>query len=193
MRAQPCHAAAKIGDPPLRSQRAKPLEQRASGLHRPGGRPICEGQVGRRAAPGGAIQCQPGQIGIEDFRLVMRRQAAMQRLGPEPDRYTWRLTPGASGTLCGAGAADAQSCQPAQPGALVQHWRAAEPTIDDNAHAGHGQRGLGNRGRQHNPPPSGNIQRPVLLGRRQIAMQRQHQRAASVKLGLGTADFAHSG
>ena len=41
--------------------------------------------------------------------------------------------------------------------------------------------------------PSAGPQRAVLLGRRQVAMQRQDRGAAAVQRRLGAADFRHAG
>ena len=43
------------------------------------------------------------------------------------------------------------------------------------------------------PPRLGRPQRAILIGWRQVAMQRQHQRAAALQRRLGTADLGHAG
>ena len=159
----------------------------------PGRRRIEERQIGGRRSPGGAIQRQARQFRLQDLRPVVRGQAAMQRRGPQPDRDPRRLAPGPPGPLLGRRAGNAQRRQPGQAGGGIEPRRPAPAAVHHDAHAGHGQRGLGDRGRQHHPPPLGRPQRAILLGRRQIAVQRQHQRAAALERRLGAADLRHAG
>ena len=123
----------------------------------------------------------------------MGGKPAMQRRGPQPDRDARRLAPGPAGPLLGGGAGNPQRRQPRQAGGRIEPRRPAPAAIDHDAHAGDGQRGLGDRCRQHHPPPLGRPQRAILLGWRQVAVQRQHQRAATLERRLGAADLRHAG
>ena len=122
----------------------------------------------------------------------MGGQAAMQRRGPQPDGEPRRLAPGPAGSLLGRGARNAQRRQPRQAGGGIEPWRPAPAAIHHDPYTRHGERGFGDRGRQHDAPPFGRPQRAVLLGRRQVAVQRQHQRAAALQLCQGAADLRHA-
>ena len=107
-------------------------------------------------------------------------------------------TPGASrparpARWSAAARRDADSGQPGQAGRRVEARRAAPAAVDHDADARDGQRGLGDGGGQHDAACVGRAQRAVLLGGRQIAVQRQDKRAAALQRGLGAADFRHAG
>jgi hypothetical protein len=99
-----------------------------------------------------------------------------------------------TGALIGGGAADPQGDEAGQAGGGIQPGRAAEPSIDNDPDAGDGQRGLGDGGGQHHPAVagSGRPKHLVLNSGWQIAVQRQHLRAALRQRGLGSADLRHS-
>ena len=191
MRAEPRHKPPGLGDPPRRIQRPQFAQQRPRRRQRARGRLVLKRQVARPRPPGGAVQRQRGQFRLQDFRPVERRHAAMQRWRPQPDRHPRRLPPGPSGALVGRRARNPQGGQPCQAGGGVEPGRAPPAAIDDDPHAGNGERGLRDGGRQHHPPSLRRTQRTVLLGDRQIAMQGQHQGAAALERRLRPADFAH--
>ncbi len=192
MRAQRGHAPAGLGDASLPIERAKFAQQRRRGRKRAGGRTVEECQIARCGAPRRAIQGQRRQFGLEDLRPVERSKPAMQRRRPQADRHARRLAPGPAGPLLGGGARNPQCREPCQAGGGIQPRRTTPPAVNHDAHAGHRQRGLGDRCRQHHPPCLGLAQRAVLLGRRQVAMQRQHERAAARKRRLGPPDLRHA-
>ena len=61
----------------------------------------------------------------------------------------------------------------------VEAGRTAPAAIDDDAHAGHGQRGFGAAGGEHHTTTLGGAKGQVLLGRRQLAVQREDEGAAA--------------
>ena len=174
MGAKPRHAAARLGDAVIRIQRVQRPQQGMGRRQRAGRWRIKQRKRGRCRPPGRAVQREGGQLSLQNLRPVLQRQAAMQRLGPEPDCNTGFGSPGAAGALFRCRPADPLGGQPAQPGAGIKPRRAAKPAINDNPHARHGERCLGNRSCQHNFPAGRGRQRPVLLSRGQFAMQRQH-------------------
>ena len=154
---------------------------------------IGEGEFGGRGAPGEAIEQQAGQFGFEHFRAVEGRQAAMQGWGPDADGDARRFSARPPGALLGGGAADAQGGEPGEPGCGIKPWGASPAAIDDNAHAGDGERSFGDGGCQHDAAALGGAQSAVLLGRRQVAVQREHACAAAAERRFGAADFRHAG
>jgi hypothetical protein len=125
MRAHLRHAAPHGGDPPRLVQRIEVAQQGARGGHGAGGGRIEEGQLGRRRAPGGAIQRQARKLGFQDLGPVLKGQAAVQRLRPQADGDAGRGAARAPGALLGGGATDAERRQPRQAGGGVEPWRAA--------------------------------------------------------------------
>ena len=193
MSAQHGHVAALLRNAAVRVECAEFGQQCPRGGDRAGRGLVRERQAGRQGAPGSAVQHQRRQLGLEDFRAVVRRQAAMQRGGPQADRHARGLAPCPAGALLRRGTRDAQRGQAGQAGAGVQPGRAPPAAIHHDAHAGHGQRGLGDRGRQHDAAGVRGAQRAVLGVGRQLAVQRQHQGAAALQGRLGAADFGHAG
>ena len=199
MRPQRGHPPAGRGDRAGRIERAEVFQQGPGGGEGAGGRRIGERQVGRRGAqvigPDGAGEAERGQFGLQDLRPVEGGQAAMQRLGPEADRHARPFPPGAPGALFGGRAGEAGGDEAGEAGAGVEPGGAAEAAVDDDAHAGDGQRGLGDRGRQHHPPRAarGQAERRVLRGRRQVAVQREDVGGQAGQRGFGATDLGHAG
>jgi hypothetical protein len=193
MRAEGGHAAPGRGYFFRRVQRAQFQQQRFCRGERAGGRLIGKRQVRGRGAPAGAIEQKGRKLGFQDFGFFLLRQAAMQRLRPQPDGDARCFPPGAAGALVGGGAADAQGGEAGQAGRLVQPRRPPPAAVDDNFDAGHGKRRFRDRRRQHHAPPLGWAESAVLLGGRQVAVQRENKRAASFQCRLGAADFRHAG
>ena len=109
MRAQPRHVAGPASVIRPSRQRAQIGQQRRG---RPPARPAGGGSGNGRSA-GAAPQAaqsstRPRQLRVQNFRPVERRQAAMQRRRPQPDRHPRPLAPRPPGPLVGGGAADAQ-------------------------------------------------------------------------------------
>ena len=194
MRAERGHPPPSGGDAPCRVERAElaPAAPRRRRARRPAadrGTPDRAGGVPQAAQS----STRPDSSASRISGRSNARQTAMQRGRPEPDRDTRRLAAGAAGSLLRGGARDAHRGQPGQAGGRIEPRRPPPAAIDHDPHARHGQRGLGDRGRQHHAPSLGRPQRAILLGRRQIAVQRQHQRAAALQRRLGAADLRHAG
>ena len=66
-----------------------------------------------------------GKFGLQNFRPVEWRQAAMLRRRPQPDGDAGRLAAGAAGALIGGGAGHAHRRQPGQAGRRIQPRHAA--------------------------------------------------------------------
>ena len=198
MRAEGGHAAAVRGDRAVRVQRAEVREQAAGGGEGARRRGIGKRQVGRggaeRVGPHGAGEAE-GQLGLQDFRPVEGGEAPVLGRGPEADRDARRLAARAAGTLLGAGAGDAGGDQPGETGAGVEPGRSAEAAVDDDAHPGNGQGGLGDCGREHHPPRPARrrAQRRVLCGLRQVAVQGEDVGGQAGESGFGAADLGHAG
>ncbi len=189
--ADPGHLAAGFGDAVLGVEGAEVLQQCRSGGEGAGGRAVLERQLRGGGAPGGAFKHQAGEFGLQDLRAVEGRQAPMQRRRPHADGNAGGLAPGSAGTLVGGGAGDASRGQAGQPGGGVEARGAPPAAVDDDPNAGNGERGFSDRGGQDDPAGFGRSQGAVLLRWGQVAVQRQHQGAASVERGLGAADFRH--
>ena len=187
------HLAAGLGDTALGIECAEPCEQRLAGRERAGWRGVGERQACGRGTPAGAIQRQAGELGVKNFGAVIGGEAALEGYRPEAYCHPRRLTTRAAGALVGCGAADTQCFQPGESRPGIEPRRAAETAIHNNAHPRHGQRGLGDRGGKHHAPGLCRAQRPILLGRRQFAVQRQHQGTAIAECLLGATYFAHAG
>ncbi len=104
-----------------------------------------------------------------------RRQAAGRRLLPETIADAGFDAPGAAAPLVGVGAADAHRLEPRQPDVGLVARHAHKTAVDDDAHALDGQRGLGDRGREHDlaPPRRRGRDGQVLRARVHRAEQRR--------------------
>ncbi len=102
------------------------------------------------------------------------RRVRVLELAPQPVGDARLGTPGPPGALVGRRPARRHRGQPAHPGALVEARHPGQAGVDDDAHAGHRERRLGDVGGQHHPPAAGRRrgQRGVLLGQRQRAGER---------------------
>ena len=100
-------------------------------------------------APLREVEHQRGQIGGEDFRLGVGGERRGLRLVPQPVADAGLGAAGAAAALIDRGARGAHGLQPRQAdvGLVARHPRQAG--IDHDADALDGQRGLGDRGRQH--------------------------------------------
>ena len=131
----------------------------------------------------GHLQDHRGQVGPLDLRLGEPGPGLEVLLGVEPDADAVGGTPAAALALVGAGLRDRLDRQPLHlgPGAVAGDPRGAG--IDHVPDAGHGQRGLGDVGGQHDPPAGVRREHLVLLGRRQPGVQRQHLGAVRQRAG----------
>ncbi len=140
---------ALLGDASALIDGAERGKQRSCFGERGTRRRIEEGKLVGVGAPGGEIEREGGQIGGEDFRTCERLERGGLRLIPQPVANTRLGAPGAAATLIRRRARHPHGVEPRHPdiGLVARH--AGKPAIDDDAHALDGDRGFGNRGRQH--------------------------------------------
>ena len=105
-------------------------------------------------APMREIEHEAGQIGGEDFRPVGGFERRGLRLVPQPVADARLGASGAAAPLVGGGARDAHGFEPRQAHVRLVARHAREPAIDHDAHALDGERGLGDRGREHDLAPA---------------------------------------
>ena len=95
-----------------------------------------------------------------------------------------------AGALGGAGPADRLDRQALHLGALAVARDAGGAGVDDVADAGHGERGLGDVGGEDDPAAARPVEDPVLLGRGQPGVQRQHLGAGQLERVQGVGGVA---
>ena len=129
---------------------------------------------------------------MTDARLVRRISGSVNSgrasevvLGVQADADAGRDAPAAAGALVGRRLRDRLDRQSLhlQPAAVAGDARRAG--VDDVAHAGHGDRRLGDVRRQHDAPAAVRLEDAVLLGRRQPGVQRQHLGVAQLAAAQG--------
>jgi len=147
---QRAQALALLGDAAIGVERIELAEQALGLLQRRCGRRIEEGQARRIAdAPLREVEHQRRQIGGEDFRLRERRKRRGLRLVPQPVADTRLGTAGTAAALIDRRARGAHRLEPRQADVRLIARHAREPRIHHDAHALDGERGFGNRRRQH--------------------------------------------
>ena len=136
---------------------------------------------GRRASPdrprpNGRDRARSRRDRRPGFPAGWRLPASGLRLVPQPVADAGLGAPGAAAALVGGGARDPHGLEPRQAdiGLVARHPR--EPAIDHDAHALDGERGLGDRGRQHDLAPAGRRRRDgaILRLRVERAVERHH-------------------
>ena len=177
--------------------------ERRAAARRPGAGPcggggVDERQLLRRRAPRGELEREPGQVDLGDLGRPVGRPGAVLHPAPQPVGHAGLGAPGPPGPLVGRVAADRHRRQPGHPGARIEARRAGQAAVDDDAHAVHRQRRLGDVGGQHDAPPTRRRrgQRPVLLLERQRAGQRGGRRRrgrGAVELLGEPGDLADAG
>ena len=146
-------------------------------------------------APLRQIEHEGRQIGGQNFRPRVRLQRSGLRLVPQPVADAGLGAAGAAAALVGGGARDAHGFQPRQPDIRLVARHARQAAVDHDAHAFDGERGLGDRRRQHHLAPAGRRRRngAVLLARIERAKERDDIDASVVdallEQRLGAADF----
>ncbi len=103
----------------------------------------------------GEVEHEAGKIGGENFRPVGGLERGGLRLVPQPIADAGLGAAGAAAPLVGGGARDPHGLEPGEPhvGLVARHPR--EPAIDHDAHAFDRERGLRDRGREHDLAPAG--------------------------------------
>ena len=152
---QSAKLAALVGDAALRVDRAELDQQRLGFGQRARGRRIEKRErrgIGR--APLRQIEQQARQIGGEDFRPRIGFERRGLRLVPQPVADAGLGAAGAAAALIGCGARHPHGLEPgdADVGLVARHAR--KPAVDDDAHALDGERGFGDRGREHHLAPA---------------------------------------
>ena len=153
-------------------------------------RRIEEGELVGVGAPGGEIEREGGQIGGEDFRTRERFERRGLRLVPQPVADARLGAPGATAALIRRRARHPHGVEPrhADIGLVARHAR--QPAVDDDAHALDGDRGFGNRSRQHDFAAAGRgrCDGAVLLVAAERAIERRRYRSRH-RHGLAAASW----
>ncbi len=157
------------------SQRAEFLQQRVAVADRLGRRRLEEGE----ALDVGQLQRfhaqdDAGQRGAEDFRIGERRPGIEVRLVVQAHADARRHPAATSGPLARRRLRNRLDLQLLDLVAVGITLDPRQPGVDDVADAGHGQRGFGHIGRQHDAPlAAGRLEDAVLVASRQAREERQ--------------------
>ena len=147
---QSAQALAFRRDPAIGIERAKFREQTVGFLQRRRGRWVEKRQRrGIADTPLREIEHQRGKVGRENFRLGISGERSGLRFVPQPVANAGLGAAGAAPALIDRGARGAHGLKPGQADIRLVARHPRHAGIDDNAHALDGQRGLGDRGRQH--------------------------------------------
>ena len=144
----------------------------------------------------GHPQDHRGEVGAQDLGVGEARALLEVLLGVEADRDAVGRAPAAALALVGGRLRDRLDRQPLdlQPRAVAADARRAR--VDDRADPGHGQRRLGDVGREHHAGLRVRLEHPLLLGVGQPRVERQQLdrvgQPAAQRLG-GVADLALAG
>ena len=197
MLSQPCHCPSVRRDRAQLIERPEIEQQGARRGQRGGGRRRQPGQGGVAGAPQRQFERQRRQVGVEDFGRREGQQAALRLLGPQAKAHAGFEAAGAAAALVGRRLAHPHRLQPRHARAWREARHPHQPAIDHDAHALDGEAGLGDRGRQHDLAPPGGRGRDgaVLVGRREIAIERRHVDIAAevAQALLDPADLADAG
>ncbi len=137
-------------DASLGVDRAERAQQRLClGERGPGWRIEKRQLVGIGDAPLGEVEHQRGEIGREDLGTPERLERGGLALVPQPIADARLGAARAAATLIGGGTRHAHRLEPGQSDVRLVARHARESGIDDDADAVDRQRGLGDRGRQH--------------------------------------------
>ena len=135
-------------------------------------RRVDEREVGDVAeVEGGHLQQDRGEVGAQDLRVGELGTGLEVGLGVEPDRDPVGRAAAATGPLPRRRLADRFDRQPLHLGAMAVPGDARRPRVDHVPDARHGQRGLGDVGRQHDPPSGVGCEDLVLVGSGQPAVE----------------------
>ena len=138
------------GDAAVSIERAEFVEQAVGLLQRRRRRRIEKRQRGGIAdAPLREIEHQRGEIGRENFGLSIGRERGGLRFVPQPVAYAGLGAAGAAAALVDRGARGPHGLQPGQANVWLVARHARQTGIDDDTNALDRQRGLGDRGCQH--------------------------------------------
>jgi hypothetical protein len=177
VRAEAGHAPAVRREVAVGGERAELAQQLAGLGERRRGRRIEQPERGRIGhAPGGEVERERREVGLEDLGRRGRLEAALVLQAPQPQAQARPEPAGAAAALVGGGTRDARGDEAAHAGERLEARTAREARVHDDAHALDGERGLGDRGGEHHLAPARRRgrERRVLLGGRQVAEQRVH-------------------
>ena len=190
---QPGEPPADLGEPLVGGEGAELLEQCHAVGDGCGGRAARRRGTRRRRRGPSAVICR-----MTEARLVRRISGSVNSgarvevlLGVEPDRRCRRRTRPQRPARWSA-----EACEIGSIGSRCTLRRAAvardarAPGVDDVADAGHGQRGLGDVGGEHDPAPGVRLEDAVLLGGREARVERQDLGAAAAVPAQGVGGVA---
>ncbi len=149
-----------------------------------GGRRVQPAQAGGVAgAPAAKFECEGSEIGVQNLGRRLRREGGVRTFGPEPVAMARAQSAGAAAALIRRRLRDFPRHQPAHAGRRVELSIAAQPRVDHDSNALDGQAGFGDGGREDDFSLSGGrrLERRVLRGGRQLAVQRQHADAIEIR------------
>ena len=87
------------------------------------------------ATPGGKLQCERGQVRLENLRRRVRRERVVDGFAPEPIAHTRRGAARAAAPLIRRRARDAHGVEPIHAGVRIKTRTALVSAVDDDAHA----------------------------------------------------------
>ena len=157
-------------------QCSEPRQQVSRTVEHGRGRGIQPGQRRRLiSAPLREVERERREVGLDDLGRRLRREAALRALAPQAVAGPLGDASGAARALVGSGARDAPGLEAAHAGHRIEGRAAHQSRIDDRAHAGQRETGLGDvGGEDHTAAPSRiGLQGTRLFGRGQFAVQRQ--------------------
>ena len=105
-------------------------------------------------APGGAIEKQTREIGVEDFGRREGWKRGRRGVLPQPIANSGADPAGAPASLIGGSARDAHRLEPGDADIGLVNRNAGEAAIDHDADIGEREARLGDRGREHELAPS---------------------------------------
>ncbi len=193
---QPGDAAATRGERSVRSAADAERGEQLLGMIDAFGRGRLEPREAARivAMPGLEQERHRGEVDALDLGIAVGGAAQVLLGRPQAQAAPGCGAPGAPGALVGGGAADALEHQGVEAAVGVEAADPRQAAVDDRAHAGDGERGLGDIGREDHPLARARAQGALLLLQGEPAVQRQDLGvAAGGQRSGGRADLAHPG
>ena len=198
MHGQRQHRAAGGGGCAVGRQRTEVDEQLAGGLQRLRRGWIDERQRFGRGVPHGQFQGESAEVDLGDLGRQVGEAGRLFELAPQPVAGARLGAAGAASALVGRGPAGGHGGEPGHAGAGIEPGHPCQTGIDHHAHAGDGERRLGDVGAQHHTTSAGGRrgERQILVGQRQCTGQRVHVdrgRHPVAQQTLNPADLADAG
>ena len=151
---------------------AKQMQQRSRPGQMPGRGRIEPGKLGHVGrSPPRQIEDERGEIGTANLRWGERKQRPLGAFGPQPVADPGSEAPGATGTLGGAGAGNTNRLQGSHAASGVKTGPPLQTGVDHHRHSVDGQAGFGDIGGQHDLAPRSGQNRPLLVGKREVAIE----------------------